>query len=211
MNKSDSIAHLASALASAQAEIRGATKDSKNPHFKNNYASLESVIDAVRGPFAGHDLAYTQLLSDGGSDVLIETVLMHKSGEWLSSSFRIPATKRDPQGYGSAVTYGRRYALAAMAGLTQVDDDGEAARVEAPRPISGAQVARDEFDALPAEAQMAVREWSMEIIALVEAGEPEKALEFVAEKCPEPDDKMALRSQLPAPVRTTLKRVSKEK
>jgi hypothetical protein len=211
MNKSDSIAHLASALASAQAEIRGATKDSKNPHFKNNYASLESVIDAVRGPFAGHDLAYTQLLSDGGSDVLIETVLMHKSGEWLSSSFRIPATKRDPQGYGSAVTYGRRYALAAMAGLTQVDDDGEAARVEAPRPNTAKQVAQDEFDSLPAEAQQAVREWALEIIAYVEANEPEAALAFVAEKCPEADDKMALWSQLPPPVRTTLKRVSKEK
>ena len=211
MNKSDSIQHLAAALASAQAEIRGALKDSKNPHFKNDYASLESVIDAVRGPFAGRDLAYTQLLSDGGQDVLIETVLMHKSGEWLSSAFRIPATKRDPQGYGSAVTYGRRYALAALAGLTQVDDDGEAARVEQPRPNTAKQVAPDEFDALPPEAQQVVREWALEVIAFVEDGKPEAALAFVADRCPEPDDKFALWSQLPAPIRTTLKRVSKEK
>jgi hypothetical protein len=211
MNKSDSIAHLASALASAQAEIRGASKDSTNPHFKRSYASLESVIDAVRGPFAGHDLAYTQLLSDGGADVLIETVLMHKSGEWLSSSFRIPATKRDPQGFGSAVTYGRRYALAAMAGLTQVDDDGEAARVEAPRPNTARQVAQDEFDSLPAEAQQAAREWAMEIIAFVENNQPEEALAFIADKCPEHEDRLAVWACLPAPVRTTLKRVSKEK
>ena len=73
------------------------------------------------------------------------------------------------------------------------------------------QVAQDEFDSLPAEAQQAVREWALEIIAYVEANEPEAALAFVAEKCPEADDKMALWSQLPPPVRTTLKRISKEK
>jgi ERF superfamily len=206
MNKSDSIAHLASALASAQAEIRGAIKDAKNPHFKNDYASLESVIDAVRGPFAGHDLAYTQLLSDGGQDVLIETVLMHKSGEWLSSAFRIPATKRDPQGYGSAVTYGRRYALAALAGLTQVDDDGEAARVEQPRPISGAQVARDEFEALPHEAQQVVREWALEVIAFVENGKVDEAVAFIADKCPEHEDRLSVWSQLPSNIRSAIKK-----
>lgn len=82
---------------------------------------------------------------------------------------------------------------------------------EQPRPISGAQVARDEFDSLPAEAQAVVREWALEVIAFVENNQPERALEFVADKCPEADDKLALWSQLPAPVRTTLKRVSKEK
>jgi hypothetical protein len=82
---------------------------------------------------------------------------------------------------------------------------------EPPRPISGRQVAQDEFDALPAEAQQAVREWALEVIAFVEDNKPEQALEFIADKCPEADDRLAIWSQLPASVRTTLKRVAKEK
>ena len=212
MNKSESIAALSSALVKAQAEIKGATKDAKNPHFKNQYATLESVVDAGRARFAKHGLAYTQLLGDGGNDVLIETVLIHESGEWLSQQFRIPAPKHDPQGYGSAVTYGRRYALAAVAGIAQVDDDGEAARVASEKPAMhhpASQANGDEFDALPPEAQQVVREWAADITALVDEGRIEEAA-AIAAQCESQEDKMALWSQLGSKPRAALKKANRK-
>ena len=212
MNKSDSIAALASALVKAQGEIKGAAKDAKNPHYKSQYATLESVVDAVRAPFAKYGLAYTQLLGDGGADVLIETVLLHESGEWLSQPFRIPAPKHDPQGYGSAVTYGRRYALAALAGIAQVDDDGEAARSDKPafhHPAS--QVATDEFAALPSEAQQVLREAAMEIIALTAENDMPAVMQIVDEMCVTQEDKLALWSLLPSPARSAIKKATNER
>lgn len=214
MNKSDNIAALAAALVKAQGEIKGAAKDAKNPHYKSQYATLESVVDAVRAPFAKYGLAYTQLLGDGGNDVLIETVLLHESGEWLSQPFRIPAPKHDPQGYGSAVTYGRRYALAALAGIAQVDDDGEAARVASDKPSfrhPASQVATDEFAALPDEAQQVLREAAMEIIALTAENNMPAVMQIVDEMCVSQEDKLALWSLLPSASRSAIKKATAER
>lgn len=123
MNKSDSINELAAALSKAQSEIVGAVKDSTNPHFKSGFASLESVMDCVKAPLARHGLAYTQLGHEGG----LETVLMHSSGQWVSSLTPLLNPKGDMQGLGSAMTYGRRYALSALLGVPQIDDDGNIA------------------------------------------------------------------------------------
>jgi len=115
------------ALAAAQGEMTGATKDSKNPHFKSNYASLASVVDAVRAPLAKHGIAWTQRVSIDGTAVGVETVLMWRDKE-LSSGF-IRATSKDtgPQSIGSVVTYLRRYSLMATLGIPAEDDDGESA------------------------------------------------------------------------------------
>lgn len=133
MEMSPAIGNLAAALCAAQAEMKGAFKDGKNPHFKNRYATLESVIDTARPALTKHDIAWMQApgaLVDGA--ITVTTILMHKSGEWVSSSFQMPLAKRDPQATGSAVTYASRYALMAMLGLpptdeTPADDDGEVA------------------------------------------------------------------------------------
>jgi hypothetical protein len=127
MTTSTTIGALAAALAKAQAQLRNASKDAENPHYKSRYASLAAVLDAAREPLAAHGLAVTQLPSLAGSEVSIETILLHASGEWLSSTLLVPTSKRDAQGIGSAISYGRRYALAAMIGLAQADDDAEEA------------------------------------------------------------------------------------
>jgi hypothetical protein len=136
MNKSETINELAAALSKAQAAIKGAVEDSTNPHFRSKYASLQSYLDAAREPLSKNQLAITQLLSDLNCEemkmVTIETVLMHSSGQWLSSTFSVPVSKSDAQGFGSAITYARRYAYAAIVGIAPIDDDGNAATEAAP-------------------------------------------------------------------------------
>ena len=129
MNKSESIAELAKALCKAQSEMGGAVKDAKNPFFKSSYADLTSVIKAIKEPFNNNGLSYIQfpVTSSGGNGVGVKTVLMHTSGQYIESEFYLPLVKADPQAGGSAITYARRYALQALAGIPTADDDAEAA------------------------------------------------------------------------------------
>jgi ERF superfamily protein len=127
MQKSDTITALAGALAAAQSEIEGAKKDSTNPHFRSKYADLGAVWDACRGPLTKHGLAVVQFPRSENGCVLVETILTHKSGEWMSETLALPVSKQDAQGYGSAMTYARRYSLMAVAGIAPEDDDGNAA------------------------------------------------------------------------------------
>jgi len=127
MPTSPTIAALAAALVKAQSAMGGAKKDSTNPHFKTAYADLASVWDACRAPLANAGLSVVQLVSSEGATATVETILAHSSGEWVSSLLAVPLTKVDAQGLGSAITYGRRYALAAIVGVCPADDDGEAA------------------------------------------------------------------------------------
>ena len=134
MPTSPTIAALAAALVKAQSALSGAKKDSTNPHFRTAYADLASVWDAARAPLANAGLSVVQLVSSDATQgiphcghAIIETILAHSSGEWVSSTLAVPLTKSDAQGLGSAITYGRRYALAAIVGVCPADDDGEAA------------------------------------------------------------------------------------
>ena len=131
MKQSESITDLASALCLAQAEMGGAVKDSNNPFFKSSYADLTSVIKVMKEPFARHGLSFVQLpvTSEGGRGVGVATMLMHNSGQWIQSEYLLPLDKVTAQGAGSAITYARRYALQAMAGIPAVDDDGESLMV----------------------------------------------------------------------------------
>lgn len=117
------------ALAKAQAQMRSAAKDSINPHFKSRYADLSAVWEAWRevGPALG--LAIIQTPVDGPEGKLtLETVLLHSSGEERRSRLTFPVGQQTPQGYGSALTYARRYALSAMVGIVaDEDDDGNEA------------------------------------------------------------------------------------
>jgi hypothetical protein len=146
MNRSESIATIAAALCAAQSQIRGAAKDASNPIFRSKYATLASVWDAAREPLTSNGLSVVQVpeASEPGTCTLT-TILLHTSGEWLSSTMSVPVLPQvvnkgqDPQqtaqGYGSALTYARRYALAAMVGIApEDDDDGNAASSKAPGP-----------------------------------------------------------------------------
>lgn len=126
-NRSSEITKLATALCKAQAAMGGAKKDSENPHFKNAYADLASVWEAVRKPLTENGLAVVQFPRTNGNGIEIETTLLHTSGEFMCDVLWVPCSKNDAQGLGSAITYGRRYALMAVAGIAPIDDDGNAA------------------------------------------------------------------------------------
>jgi hypothetical protein len=129
MNKSESIAGLAAALAKAQGAMKGAVKDSANPFFKSKYADLASVVEAIRAAFSSNGLSYVQTVQSSELDeVRVETMILHSSGEWISCGvLALPVSKNDAQGYGSALTYARRYSLSAAVGVAPEDDDGNAA------------------------------------------------------------------------------------
>jgi hypothetical protein len=127
MEKSDSIKNIAIAMCKAQSEMGGAHKGANNPFFKSKYADLGSVIEVVKEPFANNGLSYVQFPINDGDKIGVETILMHGSGEWLSGSFTVKATKQDAQGAGSVITYCKRYGLQAVAGIPSEDDDGNAA------------------------------------------------------------------------------------
>lgn len=126
---SQTVAALSAALLQFQGMVEGVKRDSANPHFRNRYASLEAVMDAARPAMQACGLAWTQApgrVVDGSIEVT--TRIIHaESGEWQQSTMHVPLGKKDPQGAGSAVTYGCRYSLMAALGLPPTDDDAEAA------------------------------------------------------------------------------------
>ena len=126
--QSESIANLAKALSIVQGKLTYAKKDSANPFFKSKYADLESVWDACRDLLSDNGLAVVQLPGEYFEGTMaLTTIITHSSGEWISQQMSLPVTKPDAQGAGSALTYMRRYALAAAIGVVQADDDGNAA------------------------------------------------------------------------------------
>lgn len=127
MKMSEQINELAKALAAAQSELENASKNSNNPHFKSKYADLAEVLNTVRPVFARNGLSIVQAPEYGEGIASVETTILHQSGQWMSSCVSAPVSKQDAQGVGSAVTYCRRYGLAAMAGIAQEDDDANAA------------------------------------------------------------------------------------
>lgn len=124
---SQTIAEIGKALAAAQGEMSGAKKDSANPFFKSRYSDLASVIGALRGPFSKHGIAHVQIPGSDTDGYFVDTLLIHSSGEWIKGRIRMNPVREDPQGIGSVITYQRRYALQAMAGLESEDDDGNKA------------------------------------------------------------------------------------
>ena len=132
--QSETIGALATALSKAQADITGALKDSSNPFFKSKYADLASCWDACRKQLAANGLAVIQTTDVTDSGVVLVTTLAHSSGEWMRGVLPIVAKDSGPQAQGSGVTYARRYALAAIVGLAQIDDDAEAAQARGTKP-----------------------------------------------------------------------------
>jgi hypothetical protein len=134
MMQSESIANLAKSLSIVQGKLTYAVKDSANPFFKSKYADLESVWDACRSLLAENGLAVMQFPGEFVDGTMsLNTILTHSSGEYMSYLMSVPVTKPDAQGAGSALTYMRRYALAAVVGVVQADDDGNAA--SSPKPV----------------------------------------------------------------------------
>lgn len=128
--------NIVGALAMALPELGAVTKNKKNPHFKSSYADLSAVIQAL-APIAEHGLWFRQEPRDDAGSVGFETFYIYRDGSELSAGItRIPVNKNDAQGYGSAQTYCRRYALQAAFGLAAEDDDGNAAAKARPEPVA---------------------------------------------------------------------------
>lgn len=133
MKTSEKIDAIGAALAKAQAAMGRAKRDAENPHFKSKYADLDACWDACQGPLTSHEIAVVQANKPTDNGVTIETRLIHSSGQWIEDDgLFVPASKLDAQGFGSAETYCRRYALCAMVGIAPDDDDGNAAAASTP-------------------------------------------------------------------------------
>jgi hypothetical protein len=146
---------ISTALVKAQKAFGPALKTSNNPHFKSRYAALDACVDAVLDSLNANGIALVQKTHDCADGVAVETVFLHESGESMSCGIlHVPAAKSDPQGYGSALTYARRYSLMAACGIAPEDDDGNAASAKpSPRqPAPSSKVEPPaEFEANPIE------------------------------------------------------------
>ena len=120
--------HIAAAFVKAQRAIGPALKTSTNPHFKSKYADLSNCVEAVIEALNANGIGLMQRTYESKDGVMVETVFVHESGEVMECGLlHVPAGKQDPQGYGSALTYARRYSLLAATGLAPEDDDGNSA------------------------------------------------------------------------------------
>ena len=128
LQHSESIAKLTTALAKASAEFTEIQKNLENPYYGNRYADLAALIAATKPALSKYELAVIQLPQLNGSGAIVTTILTHSSGEWLRSDLKLPASKGDAQGIGSAITYARRYSYQAILNIAaEEDDDGNAA------------------------------------------------------------------------------------
>ena len=139
--------NIATALVKAQKAFGPALKTATNPHFKSRYADLSACVEAVITGLNDSGIALIQRTSEDLTGVTVETVFVHESGEIMEcGKLHVPASKQDPQGYGSALTYARRYSLMAACGIAPEDDDGNAAvksPKQEPAPVINAEQAAD--------------------------------------------------------------------
>ena len=143
MERSESLLNLFSALSKFQSQVSGASKKAKNPHLNSKYADLAEIWKTIKKPLADNGLSVSQIGRESASDnIIVETILGHESGEWISGVMSLSLVmysatdkcmvlRNDPQSAGSAITYARRYGLAAILGIHQEDDDANTLRGEA--------------------------------------------------------------------------------
>lgn len=208
MQTSDSIINLSKALLAAQKAITFAAKDATNPHFKSKYADLPTVIDAIKPALNAAGIVFMQMPAPSESGcIALTTRLMHESGEWIESTATCPLQKQDPQGYGSANTYLRRYALAAAVGLYQDDDDGNAAS-DGKSPTRGPMHGvRDGIgNDLPDSDKEFLKELAVWVVAEVKKGGYTNAKKEINNNNLDDDQRTYLESQMDSATRSALKK-----
>ncbi len=146
MNKSESIVNLSASLSLFQGEVANPKNTAINPFYKSKYSPLHEVLNTVKPILSKHGLSVIQDVSGDAKNVNIVTLLTHASGEWIESSqLVLTPEKNTPQGIGSAITYGRRYALSAVLGLAS-EEDCDANEDEKPQSSKPKQAKVEEFD-----------------------------------------------------------------
>lgn len=131
---SESVAKFMPAFLAAQAEFGPAIKAALNPHFQSRYVDLDGALEAVQPALLKHKIAVTQPTRIAEGTTILVTRFIHESGEWIGGEYPVRAQQQTPQSEGSALTYARRYALMALAGIAPEDDDGNSGSRPAPQP-----------------------------------------------------------------------------
>lgn len=190
MNKSEQINELAAALAKAQGTMKNPAFDRINPAFKSPYASLAAIRDAAVPVLSANNISVVQSLRGTESGVECETMLMHASGQWISDTLALPATKKDAQGLASVSTYCRRYGLQSLVcvvGDTDDDAEGDKGKPEPRKPAAltaeqqqyaakltnaGTLAAlKEAWKAIPAEHRAELQETASKARAAIEAAD----------------------------------------
>ena len=204
---------IATALVKAQRAFGPALKSATNPHFRSKYADLSACVEAVIDALNASGIALVQQTHECTDGVIVETMFLHESGESLSSGkLHVPAAKHDPQGYGSALTYARRYSLMAACGIAPEDDDGNAA---SRRPVAQKDPVPETFRSSPTMGEMEalgpeqreyIRDLAMEVLAMVNAGGARDAVLKIDAERLDDTQKMALWSVLDSKTRAAIKK-----
>jgi hypothetical protein len=152
---------ISAALVKAQKEFGPALKSSTNPAFRSRYADLSACVEAVIDALNNNDIFMMQPTHECDNGVIVETVFIHSSGEQISSGrLHVPATKHDAQGYGSALTYARRYSLMTACGIAPEDDDGNNASKPKAAPAAAKPAAK-----APTKVEGKDTEWQLKVVA----------------------------------------------
>lgn len=210
MNIEHATPELFAALAKAQGEIENASKNAANPHFRSKYADLAEVMTTIRATLPKHGLSLIQSPHFDGSLALLDTLLAHAGGGYITDTASCVPAKTDAQGIGAATTYLRRYAAASMVGIHQEDDDGEAAAHGGkPAPISSAgQPMEGVWEGLD-DAQREDATKAAAVIGEYAEGEDwSGAHEYIDGRGWSADMKVAVWSLLPSKTRTALKKIA---
>ena len=190
--------NIASALVKAQRGFAPALKTSTNPHFRSKYVDLAGCVEAVVDSLNAAGIALIQRTSQDDTGVTVETVFVHESGEMLEcGKLHVPAAKQDPQGYGSALTYARRYSLMAACGIAPEDDDGNAA--------SRVKVSATKTDLVPQNRLLILADVAFSINERMEATDVIGAFEEY-QGITEIEEKTALWGMLDSKTRSTIKK-----
>ena len=206
--------NIASALVKAQKTFQPALKDATNPFYKSKYADLGNCLEAVMDSLNNNGISLVQLCHESDTGVIVETMFIHESGEQLScGKLHVPAIKQDPQQYGSALTYARRYSLMAACGIAPEDDDGNATKF---KPIktdkvaspneSGKSIPKDVFDSLQPDEQIFLSEIAMEIVAALSDGDLKEVHRLFYENNLDQDEQTAIWHKLDSKQRSSIKK-----
>jgi hypothetical protein len=199
------------AFVRAQAGFGAILKTSINPHFNSRFAKLDACIEAVIDSLHKNGLALLQKTHEYEKGVAVETILMHESGEQISGGiFAVPANKQDPQGYGSALTYARRYSLMAVCGIAPEDDDGNAAsKPKKPMQIPANTAGQDYLDKCDEQERALILDFAMEI----ESADDQGAFDAYtkAKQTLDTEQQAALWSKVSSQKRTAIKKIGQAK
>lgn len=201
-------AKIAAAFVKAQKGFAPALKTNTNPHFRSKYVALDGCIEAVIDALNSNGIALLQPTHDCESGVTVETIFLHESGEVLSGGrLHVPATKLDAQGYGSALTYARRYSLMAACGIAPEDDDGNAASRKTPQKTAAPVIgAKDGIgDDLPDDWKQYLQGLAVDVTDAVQRGDVNAAKDLINQAALEDDQRIYMDRHLDSKTRAALK------